>query len=327
MFRSRWLQVLGSLVISVVFGWLALRDLELDEVADALRDADYAWIVPAVAAMLASAWMKAERWRCIFPQPRPPLRATWWSLQIGYLLNSVLPLRAGELGRALALSHETGIARTHAITTVVVERVFDLCALALLLLVALVLLPEGDLTHELTLVSISTLIVAAALAAAAAHPGLRARGARLVLRLPVVGGVRGRTTVRSLGLGLSALRNPRMAVVASAWSVGSWILLGVSNWFVLQAFPIDVEWHAALFVLVVSNLALVIPASAGAIGLYEAAVRAALAGYAVPGALALGYGIALHAVNLVPYLVLGAIGLARLGLRTRDLLASDPPPG
>jgi len=36
---------------------------------------------------------------------------------------------------------------------------------------------------------------------------------------------------------------------------------------------------------------------------------------------ALSYAIVLHALNLVPYIVLGAVALGRLGIRTRELTA------
>ena len=56
---------------------------------------------------------------------------TFWASQIGLLANNVLPVRAGELVRMLALHRETGLRRTAVLATVGVERVFDLAALAL----------------------------------------------------------------------------------------------------------------------------------------------------------------------------------------------------
>jgi hypothetical protein len=43
--------------------------------------------------------------------------------------------------------------------------------------------------------------------------------------------------------------------------------------------------------------------------------------YGVDGSLALSYGLVVHAVNVIPVLVLGAVGIARLGLSRRDLVA------
>jgi uncharacterized membrane protein YbhN (UPF0104 family) len=151
---------------------------------------------------------------------------------------------------------------------------------------------------------------------------------RLIHRLPVLGGARAARTERSLALGLSPLRRASLAIPVALWSLGSWGVLGLSNWFVLQAFPpVHAPWHAAFLALVTTNLAQVVPSTAAALGVFEAAARAALTAYGVPAALALSYGLVLHAVNLIPYLVLGALALGRLGLTGRELLHPEPKGG
>ena len=72
----------------------------------------------------------------LLPQERPAIVPTFWALNVGQLFNNILPARAGEVARVLALSHETGMSRTYGFVTVVVERVFDLVAIAILALLA-----------------------------------------------------------------------------------------------------------------------------------------------------------------------------------------------
>src|SRR4051812_5181886 len=97
-----------GLAVSAVCCWIALRQVDLGDVADTLGEADYPWLVPALAALMVANWMRAERWRAIFPpEERPGLSPAFWSLQIGLFFNTVLPARAGEVARVLALSRET----------------------------------------------------------------------------------------------------------------------------------------------------------------------------------------------------------------------------
>ena len=62
------------------------------------------------------------------------------------------------------------------------------------------------------------------------------------------------------------------------------------------------------------------PLRAGAIGVFEWAAKAALVAYGVPPELALSAALVLHAVNIVPYFVLGALGIMRLGASRHGLL-------
>ena len=99
----------------------------------------------------------------------------------------------------------------------------------------------------------------------------------------------------------------------------------------LQAFDLHLPWHAALFLLVAVTFAQAVPASAGSVGVFELAARAALVAYGVPPAVALSAGLVLHAVSALPFIVLGAVGMARLGVsgaragprRGRRLICED----
>ncbi len=267
------------------------------------------------------------RWRALFVDDDRRLvtpSVAFWTVVVGLCFNSLLPARAGELARVVALNHETGIPRTQALVGVVVERVLDVAALALLLLAALVLLPSDQLVDRLATAAVVILAatLTAALLAARFRTALRAPAARLLRRVPVFGGVRTERTLESVARGSHGVLRLRVAGPAMGWTMLSWLGLAVSNWCCMQAFSREWPWHAALFVLIVTNLAMVVPATAGSIGVFEAATRLALAAYGVGASAALSYAIVLHALNLVPYLVLGAVALGRLGVRARDLTRS-----
>jgi uncharacterized membrane protein YbhN (UPF0104 family) len=54
---------------------------------------------------------------------------------------------------------------------------------------------------------------------------------------------------------------------------------------------------------------------------FEWAAQAALVAYGVPKELALSAALVLHAVNIVPYFVLGAVGILRMGASRHGLLS------
>jgi uncharacterized protein (TIRG00374 family) len=322
MSKGRVVGALVGLAISIGAGYFALRHVSLHAVWKALREAHYWYLVPAFAAMSLGVALRVQRWRAMFPRDeRPGFAATFWALVLGLFANNVLPARLGEIARMAALSRETGLRRTQVLTTIAVERVFDLAALGLIAAVTLPLAPSGSLRRNLTIATIVIFAGCVILLAALTSARVRALGARAVRRVPVLGGERGARTIGSLRAGMDSLRDRRALAIVTGWSLASWISLAVSNYFVLSMFNTGAPWHAAVISLLATNLAMVVPSSAASIGVFEVAARASLTLYGVPAALALSFALVLHAVNVIPTLPMGAVALARVGLSGRELVS------
>jgi glycosyltransferase 2 family protein len=267
--------------------------------------------------------MRSERWRSLFPRDsRPGHVPTFWASQVGLLANNVLPVRAGELVRVLALCRESGLRRTAVLATVGVERVFDLAVIALLQLAIASQLPHADVTRRFTLLAVAILAISAAIVIVLAIAPVRRTAGRLLLRLPVLR-TRGGVLIDSLRTGLAALRERELAAVALLWTLASWLVLAFAGWCVLQAFGLHLPWHAALFLLIAVTFAQAVPASAGSVGVFELAARSALVAYGVPPAVALSAGLVLHAVSALPFIALGVVGMARLGVSGAELARAE----
>ena len=86
------LRVVLGLLISAAFLLLAFRGVHFREVGSALSSANYLWLAPAVAAIVASIGVRAVRWRLLFhPQQGMRLSSLFGALNVGYLVNEVLP--------------------------------------------------------------------------------------------------------------------------------------------------------------------------------------------------------------------------------------------
>ena len=159
--------------------------------------------------------------------------------------------------------------------------------------------------------SAAVLAAAAGLAGGCRSDRLRRRIAAAVVRIPLIRGPRARSTAAELGQGLRGLSDARMAIAVGAWSLGSWLVLACSYYTVLRSLGIPSPARAAVLSLVVTNLVQVIPASAASLGVFEAAGRAAVAAYGAGPAAAVSAAVALHAVNTMPFVALGAVGVVR----------------
>jgi hypothetical protein len=313
----------AGIAVSVVFGWLAIRGLNFHEVRGAIGRASPGWILAAVGVSILGVAMRSERWRALFPrESRPRPVPTFWASQVGLLANNVLPVRAGELVRVLSLCRESGLRRTAVLATVGVERVFDLAVIAVLQLAVASQLPESAVTRRFTLLAALILTISVLVVAVLAVAPARRVAGQYLTRVPGLRS-RGGILIDSLRTGLAALRNRELAAVALLWTLASWIVLAFAGWCVLRAFGLHLPWHAALFLLVAVTFAQAVPASAGSVGVFELAARSALVAYGVPPAVALSAGLVLHAVSALPFIALGAIGMARLGVSGAELARAD----
>src|SRR5687768_17218047 len=102
--RLRPLLIWSGLLTTLVFTYLALRGVDVGAAKDALRDSNPVWLAPAVAVLAVAVFLRVLRWRYLFsPATRPSVRAATSAYLIGQFFNSILPLRAGEAARIVAL--------------------------------------------------------------------------------------------------------------------------------------------------------------------------------------------------------------------------------
>jgi glycosyltransferase 2 family protein len=315
-----------GLVVSVGFAYVAVRRARLDEVWAALAESDYAWIAPGLAALAAWFFMRAERWRSLFAAARrPPLRAAASALFVGYLFNNILPARAGEAARIVALNRRAGAPLAETTATVVIERIFDVLSLLLLLFVGLPWLP--DLAWIRAAALFGAVLVLALAAAILILARFRERPLRFVFRqlgrLPGVSEDRLQQAPANFVHGLLGLRDVRTALVAFAWTTASWIVLGVGFWSVMLAFDLGLSPLAGELVVIGVGLALILPSSPAALGVFEGATVIVLSAYGVSDSRALSYALVLHALNLLPFLVPAPLLLRPYGGLLRRARAPD----
>src|SRR5438874_7492797 len=87
--------VLVGVVISILALWWALRDIQFDLVGQAIGRIQWGWFLLAELPWLVTFVAKVERWRLLYyPDEKRVRRSQLLSaLMIGYLFNTILPLR------------------------------------------------------------------------------------------------------------------------------------------------------------------------------------------------------------------------------------------
>jgi uncharacterized membrane protein YbhN (UPF0104 family) len=307
-----------GLIVSAAFAYLAVRGVRFGSVWDALRSSDYVWLVPALAALALFIWTRVVRWLVLFePETRPPLRDAFDALVVGYLFNNILPARAGEAARILVIGREAGTSKAEAAATIVVERTYDVLTLLVMLFALLPWLPSVSWVRtaaELAVaLSIALIVMIVVLTVFGERP-IRFL-LRPATRLPLIDEERVAGVAAGLVRGFVGFRRIGPALSALVWTVAGWLVLGLCFWLVMVGFHLHLSFVAALLALIATGVGAVVPSSPAGVGVFEAAVVVSLSAYGVSNSQALSYAVVLHALNVIPLVIAGAVVLHRHALR------------
>jgi hypothetical protein len=121
--------------LTLYFLYLTLGKLDFQQAIAQIHSVNLKWIALAVMALLLDYLIRIARWWFMFwsTQFNPPLWLCGRFFLIGNALNNILPLRAGDIYRIVQFSEKSNIPSGTVLATVAVERVFDICALLVLL--------------------------------------------------------------------------------------------------------------------------------------------------------------------------------------------------
>lgn len=341
----------GGFALAGVLLYLALRGVDLQNVLQAFREADYRWALPLIAVTMGSHALRAWRWQVLIdalPTPatdatdaadarpkRATFEAAFTSLMIGYMVNYAAP-RLGEVARTANLSRRTRLGFSGLFGTVVVERMLDVAILAgaLLTLIPIYagqlavlrrrfLAPAVDQVDPLSGTTMALLVLGTggllALLGGLFWWWMRREGSALrqvwINRL--------QPALVSFREGLMTLLRSRRRGVLLGTTFGIWAGYAVMAYIPLvmlhMAGPYDLGLIDGWSLMLIGALGLVVP-SPGGLGSYHYVTILALVHlYHVPDAPAATYAVLTHAAQLVMYTLLGAVFLVTQNTSLRAL--------
>lgn len=309
------LSIAVGLAVSGISVAVLAAAVDLGEVFELLSSASIPLAALGVATLGLSMVARTARWRTLLPPDgagRTSVAGLTPIVLVGYLGNSVAPLRLGEPLRALLAARRFRLGVPETLGSVALERIIDAGVLAAMMLVAslFVTLPGW-------LVQAGIVLVVAAVAAIAllylAGPAARALG-----RSGTPDGSGG-SLARRLWAGLKS--NPRGVASATAWSVLVWALDGATFWLCAQALGIDVAWPGAFLVAGAATLASILPSGPAAVGTFEVGGLAAATAIGLGASAGLALVVLAHGLTVLSLIVAGALAWVVLQLTP----AEQPP--
>jgi uncharacterized protein (TIRG00374 family) len=239
----------------------------------------------------------------------------------------ILPMRLGEIVRAMVLGQRERVAKSASFATVVVDRLLDGFTILFILVVLLLVVPLpfdqewqrrlrwGGLVFFLLYGGVFALLFYLHRAPTQVLQGVR----RLCSRLPTrwVDGLC--QFLESFGAGLHVLDRTEYLGQIVVTSLLLWGLMGVYNFLIVLAFQLHLPLTVGFVLLVAQAAAVMIPASPGFVGTHHAASVACLSLWGVSPEASLSIALVMHAIGYFLTIAIGAVYLWAVGLSMRDL--------
>lgn len=309
--RRRWLQILlGLLIAAFIFSLLA-NAIDWRATVQALRQANPWWVLAALASIFVNGIAKSQRWRTLFPpdQPPPGRKETFGILMAGQVVNSVLPLRSGDIFRAYFAGRDRGASTASAFGAIGAEKLVDVILVGLVaaMVLPMVVLPSWVNADGSQVGIVALLAIAVWLGLFLALPTMK--------RLLASWGQRSAFSARLAGIlqnlldGLTALREWRRLPIMLLWTAAVWGTAITTNLFLFRALALPPSLLNAVLVLIFVYGGVSIPITPGQLGVFEGMIVLALSLASVTPANALAYALLLHGLVLLVPTVFGGLWL------------------
>ncbi len=312
---KRWHTIAIGLVISAVALYLAFRQADFAAIFQEFRTARYEYIVTGLVLIILTTIVRGWRWS-ILTQGRLSAVDGTWLFNAGFLFNNVLPAKLGEIVRAMLAGRRPRMHFTSALSSIVVERLFDMVSVVVTIGVVLIVLDLPDLvTGAGALMGIIALVGIVVLAVAARYPQAALRfGARVLSLLPRIGYDEAFAFLEPFVEGLSAVSDLRTFLLGLSLSLAAWLFSGFTSWVIMLAFWERIPFIMGLAAVGAAGLGAAIPAGPAGVGPFEAAIIIVLTALGYDQDTSRSYAIAIHFMNFAVTTGLGAIGLLREGV-------------
>ena len=323
--RSIFVQMLPGILVTLVTIVVLASQINLSETGAALANVRLGRLGLASIFLVAAFSARAMAWRTLL-QERAEYPVVLSTEVIGYFLNTVLPFRLGEFGRALSLGMRSPLTFWEIFPTLVVERVFDLAILAGLLLTSLPFVVGAQWAATIAQVSAGLVVVGFAVLytfvlkpewAYTLVEKLTGRWPRLQTF--------GREKLELVLRGLAPLRSPGRFLRVLFWMLMTWGLTILWNFMLLEDFYPNPSLLVIVVVVGFASLGVAAPSTQGNLGVYEAAVVSAFLALSADTADGLAFALATHALYLAWILVMGIIALSvqRISLKEISQMARN----
>ena len=305
--RGRAWSWILSVPLAAVLLYLSLRGVDWKGVWQTIAGARWGFLAAGCGCSCVSFFLRSLRWRILLnAEQRLSVGLVFSANMAGYLGNSFLPARAGELVRTFVIGARSSLSKTYVLTTALSERLMD--AITLVLWSSLILLGTGPKPRWMEDLSRTTAIAAAVGALAIALlPHTESLCRNLLRRLPLPFALRERLLrfADQVLLGVRAFHNVGRLLGFTVLTVAIWMTDAFGA--ILMAYGLHLHFSFAMAMLLLTGMGLgsALPSTPGYVGIYQFAAVTVLTPFGISRDAALAYSLVAQASACVVTLALG----------------------
>lgn len=285
--------------ITILCLFVLYKQVNIVEVMRAFEGFNSLYLIAGACSLAAGYAMRVLRWSLLLNSANAGIRYSQCIAPFlgSIALNNVLPLRLGDVVRALVFPASMGITKLTATSSLVIERLVDLVTLVFCLMIGLAFIqtfqiPQHYQTLAITLVLLGTGFLIA---------GILFSGSvsKWLLRLSVKANTSEIKTklfkvFAEFFSGLNQMSRPSLLAPVLVLSMLIWVGEAGLFYFILLGFSIDFSPLTALLIMALATLSTLVPSSPGYIGPFHLAAYTAVLMAGVSNAEAASYAVLVH---------------------------------
>jgi uncharacterized protein (TIRG00374 family) len=326
------LRVSLSILLALLFLYLAFRGSDFEKLKLSLQGANYFWALLLIPCLFISNIFRALRWRYLVNPIKKNIsfRNLFSSLMIGYMVNNALP-RVGEIVRPYNLGRLEHISKSAVFGTVLVERILDLLSFLLCLAVIFYFYQDALvqafpwLTGASIILSIVTVGVFGLFAFLLGRRDLAFGWVRKFTKpfSPAIGR-KVENLLHSFLDGFLIIKEPGQYLMIGIQTVVIWLWYALMMYIPFFAFRMaedySLNFGTAIVIMVISAIGFIIPVP-GATGTYHWVTRECLVRlFGVNVEVALSYATVTHLLGFVSITLVGLFFFLHDHLRFSEAL-------
>jgi len=327
--RRVWL----GLLISALFVYLALRQVDLSRMWLVIRSADPLLFCLVIGLNLFQYVIRAWRWGLLIePIQKTVFSSRLYALLIGFAANCILPARLGEIIRANYLGQRERLSASSTFGTIVVERIFDGLTLLLFLMIGLLgtTFPEEWRSVGVSLRATGFFMLGAYGLLISFLIGFKVKAKlflnlldRILFLVPRTFRSRIIDILWNFSLGLTIPKKLHHWVLVVFYSLLLWFASLGQIKLVELSIRLDMPPIAPFLVMAMASFGVMIPSAPGFIGTFHLSVQYAYLFYGIGKEEGLSAAVLWHASFFFPTLILGLLAFLLLHV-SPSALASGP---
>ena len=284
---------IGFLISTIIIVYL-VNSFNYSTFNSIISKVNFAKIFLAMLLLVFSVYIRAIRWQLLIKNGSS-VNFLYKAELVGYFGNNIFPLRMGEFLRTYFVSVEYNLSKSKIFGTILLERILDMLGVSMLLF--LLVFINYSFLFKINILLLFAIFGISLVGIIGTYFSFRRKKTTYKIKKNKF-----ILIINEIHKGFSNLNNENIFKIFIT-TISIWFIYLLQLYLVQDSFNLGLNFSEIVILLVISTVAISIPALPGNFGTFEGAVFYSLSLFNIQDNF--GFGFILHAVSFIPYTILG----------------------